>query len=81
MNLTDPRDLAPLLEAFLLASGKAQSLERLYELFEEAERARAAQPKRQQPVGKQRAKKQQQSPKASGTAPRTTAKPGTDSPS
>ena len=38
MNLTDPRDLAPLLEAFLLASGKAQSLERLYELFEEAER-------------------------------------------
>jgi segregation and condensation protein B len=38
MNLTDPRDLAPLLEAFLLASGKPQSLERLYELFEEAER-------------------------------------------
>ncbi|MGR3894907.1 SMC-Scp complex subunit ScpB [Pseudomonas sp. 1176_21] len=38
MNLTDPRDLASLLEAFLLASGKAQSLERLYELFEEAER-------------------------------------------
>lgn len=38
MNLTDPRDLAPLLEAFLLASGKPQSLERLFELFEEAER-------------------------------------------
>jgi segregation and condensation protein B len=38
MNLSDPRDLAPLLEAFLLASGKAQSLERLYELFEQAER-------------------------------------------
>ncbi|KZE39176.1 membrane protein insertase YidC [Microbacterium sp. T32] len=50
-------------------------------LFEEAERARAAQPKRQQPVGKQRAKKQQQSTKAPGTAPRTTAKPGTDTPS
>ncbi len=38
MNLNDPRDLAPLLEAFLLASGKPQSLERLFELFEEAER-------------------------------------------
>ena len=38
MNLTDPHDLAPLLEAFLLASGKPQSLERLFELFEEAER-------------------------------------------
>lgn len=38
MNLTDPRDLAPLLEAFLLASGKPQSLERLFELFEEGER-------------------------------------------
>ncbi|PWB33491.1 SMC-Scp complex subunit ScpB [Pseudomonas sp. SDI] len=42
MNLTDPRDLAPLLEAFLLASGKPQSLERLFELFEEAERPEAA---------------------------------------
>nr|WP_285863774.1 SMC-Scp complex subunit ScpB [Pseudomonas sp. BGr12]MDL2422476.1 SMC-Scp complex subunit ScpB [Pseudomonas sp. BGr12] len=42
MNLTDPRDLAPLLEAFLLASGKPQSLERLYELFEEAERPEPA---------------------------------------
>ena len=29
-------------------------------LFEEAERAKAATPKRQQPVGKQRAKKQAQ---------------------
>jgi segregation and condensation protein B len=38
MNLNEPRDLAPLLEAFLLASGKPQSLERLYELFEEGER-------------------------------------------
>ncbi len=38
MNLTEPRDLAPLLEAFLLASGKPQSLERLFELFEEGER-------------------------------------------
>lgn len=38
MNLNEPRDLAPLLEAFLLASGKPQPLERLYELFEEAER-------------------------------------------
>lgn len=38
MNLTDPRELACLLEAFLLASGKPQSLERLFELFEEGER-------------------------------------------
>lgn len=38
MNLTDPRELASLLEAFLLASGKPQSLERLFELFEENER-------------------------------------------
>ena len=35
MNLTEPRELAPLLEAFLLASGKPQSLERLFELFDE----------------------------------------------
>jgi segregation and condensation protein B len=42
MNLTEPRDLAPLLEAFLLASGKPQSLERLYELFEEGERPEPA---------------------------------------
>ena len=38
MNLTEPRELAPLLEAFLLASGKPQSLERLFEMFEEGER-------------------------------------------
>ena len=38
MNLNDPRDLASLIEAFLLASGKPQSLERLYELLEEGER-------------------------------------------
>ncbi|NVL31459.1 SMC-Scp complex subunit ScpB, partial [Pseudomonas syringae pv. actinidiae] len=38
MNLNEPRELAPLLEAFLLASGKPQTLERLYELFEEGER-------------------------------------------
>lgn len=38
MNLTEPRELAPLLEAFLLASGKPQSLERLFELFDESER-------------------------------------------
>lgn len=38
MNLNDPRELASLLEAFLLASGKPQSLERLFELFEERER-------------------------------------------
>jgi len=38
MNLTEPRELAPLLEAFLLASGKPQTLERLFELFEEGER-------------------------------------------
>ncbi|WP_262137919.1 SMC-Scp complex subunit ScpB [Pseudomonas sp. Marseille-Q5117] len=42
MNLTEPRELAPLLEAFLLASGKPQSLERLYELFEEGERPEPA---------------------------------------
>lgn len=38
MNLNEPRELAPLLEAFLLASGKPQNLDRLYELFDEAER-------------------------------------------
>jgi segregation and condensation protein B len=42
MNLNDPRELASLLEAFLLASGKPQSLERLYELLEEAERPEPA---------------------------------------
>ena len=44
-------------------------------LFEEAEKARAAAPKRQQPVGKQRAKKQGQKQPPQGrqtlpTAPR-----------
>ena len=38
MNLNEPRELASLIEAFLLASGKPQSLEHLYELFEEPER-------------------------------------------
>ncbi|EIK93701.1 segregation and condensation protein B [Pseudomonas sp. M47T1] len=42
MNLTEPRELASLLEACLLACGKPQSLERLYELFEEAERPEPA---------------------------------------
>ncbi|WP_242204370.1 MULTISPECIES: SMC-Scp complex subunit ScpB [unclassified Pseudomonas] len=42
MNLTEPRELAPLLEAFLLASGKPQSLDRLFELFEEGERPEPA---------------------------------------
>jgi len=38
VNLSDPKELAGLLEAFLLAAGKPLSLERLAELFEEAER-------------------------------------------
>lgn len=38
MNLADPRELASLLEAWLLASGRPLSLERLGELFEDAER-------------------------------------------
>lgn len=42
MNLNEPRELASLLEAFLLASGKPQSLERLFELFEETERPEPA---------------------------------------
>ncbi len=42
MNLSEPRELAPLLEAFLLASGKPQSLERLFELLEEGERPEPA---------------------------------------
>ena len=46
MDLSDPKDLASLLEAFLLASGKPQSLERLAELFEEAERPSSAQLKK-----------------------------------
>ncbi|MFI8692569.1 SMC-Scp complex subunit ScpB [Stutzerimonas kunmingensis] len=46
MDLSDPKDLASLLEAFLLASGKPLSLERLGELFEEAERPSSAQLKK-----------------------------------
>ncbi|HSC85200.1 MAG TPA: SMC-Scp complex subunit ScpB [Pseudomonas sp.] len=42
MNLSDPKELATLLEAFLLASGKPQSLERISELFDEAERPELA---------------------------------------
>jgi len=38
VNLSDPKDLASLLEAFLLASGKPMSIERLSELFDEVER-------------------------------------------
>lgn len=38
MNLSDPKDLASLLEAFLLASGKPMSVERMAELFDEIER-------------------------------------------
>lgn len=38
MNLADLKDLASLLEAFLLASGKPMSVERMAELFDEAER-------------------------------------------
>lgn len=38
MNLSEPKDLASLLEAFLLASGKPMPIERMAELFEEAER-------------------------------------------
>jgi segregation and condensation protein B len=43
MNLSDPRDLASLLEAFLLAAGRPLSLERLAELFDEVERPEPAQ--------------------------------------
>ena len=46
MDLSDPKDLASLLEAFLLASGKPLSLERLGELFEEHERPSSAQLKK-----------------------------------
>ncbi|AYC33568.1 SMC-Scp complex subunit ScpB [Pseudomonas cavernae] len=42
MNLSDPKQLASLLEAILLAAGKPQSLERLQELFEEGERPEPA---------------------------------------
>ncbi|MCQ4348725.1 SMC-Scp complex subunit ScpB [Pseudomonas stutzeri] len=38
MNLADPRQLATVLEAILLAAGKPLSLERLAELFDEHER-------------------------------------------
>jgi YidC/Oxa1 family membrane protein insertase len=55
------------------SSGKIIPIEK-YEaeqqrLYEEAERARAAAPKRQQPVGKQRAKKQGQKPGESPAKP------------
>ena len=43
MNLSDPNDLATLLEALLLAAGKPLSLERLGELFDEVERPDAVQ--------------------------------------
>jgi len=46
VDLSDPKDLASLLEAFLLASGKPLSLERLGELFEEHERPSSAQLKK-----------------------------------
>lgn len=42
MNLSDPNDLATLLEALLLAAGKPLSLERLGELFDEIERPEPA---------------------------------------
>jgi segregation and condensation protein B len=42
MNLSDPRDLASLLEAFLLAAGRPLSLERMGELFDEVERPEPA---------------------------------------
>lgn len=41
MNLSDPKQLSTLLEGLLLASGKPLSLERIMELFEEAERPEA----------------------------------------
>ena len=46
MNPADPKHLAPVLEALLLASGKPLSLERLAELFEEHERPTPAQLKK-----------------------------------
>ena len=60
------------------ASGKVMPMEKYQaeqqRLFEEAERAKAAAPKRQQPVGKQRAKKQaQKQPGDSGPKPATRA--------
>ncbi len=38
MNVSDPKELAPLLEAILLAAGKPLTLERLAELFDDYER-------------------------------------------
>lgn len=38
MTLSDPHQLATVLEGLLLAAGKPMSLERLFELFEEHER-------------------------------------------
>ncbi|NLP84855.1 membrane protein insertase YidC [Microbacterium sp. CFH 90308] len=72
------------------AQGKVVPLEKYQaeqqRLFEEAERARAATPKRQQPVGKQRAKKQaqKQAPKSGGpsskdASPGSTGAPGSAS--
>jgi len=46
VDLSDPKDLASLVEAFLLASGKPLSLERLGELFEENERPSSTQLKK-----------------------------------
>ena len=43
MNLNDPKELASLLEAWLLALGRPLSLERIAELFEEGERPELAQ--------------------------------------
>jgi len=43
MNLNDPKELASLLEAWLLAQGRPLSLERLGELFEQGERPEPAQ--------------------------------------
>lgn len=43
MNLNDPKELASLLEAWLLAQGRPLSLERIGELFEEGERPEPAQ--------------------------------------
>lgn len=42
MNLSEPHELASLLEAFLLAAGRPLSLERIAELFDEAERPEPA---------------------------------------
>ncbi|MFS0734415.1 membrane protein insertase YidC [Microbacterium sp. 1P10UB] len=65
------------------ASGKIISMEKYQaeqqRLLEEAERAKAVAPKRQQPVGKQRAKKQSQAAPAQG-ANKSTAAPRTGSP-